>query len=399
MSKTPEIRNQLSQLEIAAGISKAAISILDTDELLNSAVELIQEKFSLDYVGIFLVSENRQEIVLQASSGKIKQNKNKFDLNDQSLIGWCILNGQPRLADDEADTLLPETRSEMDLPLVGREVTIGALSIQSRKPGAFSENDLDILQTIAGQLAIAIENARLLIQATDSQRVAEDLVHETLALQQLSQALSSTLDVNQIVEIFFQTCTKMLGFDFVVFSLVDPRQQRIKAIAGAGITNEHIKRANHPLDSGDIMADIIRTGHTEAISGWDDRFDKDTYDAEEMAEWGQRVFTPIRLREENIGIVEVGFNKNVQTKIEETQIRLLRAFIDQTALALDNARRHEASQRALRREELIREFTTKVRSSNNIDIILQYAVKEIGDALPGKRTYVHLASPTNGHDS
>jgi len=287
----------------------------------------------------------------------------------------------------------------MVLPLTGREAVIGALSIHSQNTEVFSKQDQDILKTIADQLAIAIENTRLFANAATSQRVAEDLLHETIALQQLSQALSGTLSVEQIVEIFFQTCTKMLGFDFVIFSLVDQNQQRVKAIAGAGVTQAHIKRANHPLDSDDIMADIIRTGHTEAITGWDDRFDKTTYEAERISEWGLRVFTPIRLRQENIGLVEIGYNKNTQEEIHDSQIRLLRAFIDQTALAIDNARRHEASQRAIRREALIKEITTKVRASTNLDTILQTAVKEIGDALHGKRTYVHLVAPSNGHDS
>jgi len=287
----------------------------------------------------------------------------------------------------------------MVLPLTGREAVIGALSIHSQNTEVFSKQDQDILKTIADQLAIAIENTRLFANAATSQRVAEDLLHETFALQQLSQALSGTLSVEQIVEIFFLTCTKMLGFDFVIFSLVDQNQQRVKAIAGAGVTQAHIKRANHPLDSDDIMADIIRTGHTEAITGWDDRFDKTTYEAERISEWGLRVFTPIRLRQENIGLVEIGYNKNTQEEIHDSQIRLLRAFIDQTALAIDNARRHEASQRAIRREALIKEITTKVRASTNLDTILQTAVKEIGDALHGKRTYVHLVAPSNGHDS
>jgi GAF domain-containing protein len=108
------------------------------------------------------------------------------------------------------------------------------------------------------------------------------------------------------------------------------------------------------------------------------------------------LFTPITLRQENIGLVEAGFNKDAQASIEDSQIRLLRAFIDQTALALDNAQRYEASQKAARREALIKKITTKVRASTDLDNILQTTVKEIGNAIGGKRTYVHLTSPKNG---
>jgi GAF domain-containing protein len=143
------------------------------------------------------------------------------------------------------------------------------------------------------------------------------------------------------------------------------------------------------------MVDIVKTGQTEIITGWDERFDREIFEAEGHHDW-MRIFTPITLRQENIGLVEVGFNKNTGQTIEEAQIRLLRAFIDQTALALDNAQRYEASQRAARREALIKEITTKVRASTHIDTILQTTVKEVGDALSSKRAYVHLVSPTNG---
>jgi GAF domain-containing protein len=141
------------------------------------------------------------------------------------------------------------------------------------------------------------------------------------------------------------------------------------------------------------MADIVRTGKTEVLSGWDDRFDKEMYEAGGHGDW-VRLFTPIILRRESIGLVEAGFNKSTQAEIKDSQIRLLRAFIDQTALALDNAQRYEGSLRAARREALIKEITTKVRASTDLDDILQTTVKEIGEAIGGKRTYVHLISST-----
>jgi GAF domain-containing protein len=397
------------QMDVAAEITKATTSILDATELLNTSVTLIQEKFDFDYVCLFLVDEDGKWAVLKASSGKagqgMAQKDYKLEIEDQSLIGWGIINGQARIRDIKADTphddslLLPETRSEIALPLITRDAVIGAMNIQSKQTTAFLEQDLDILQTIADQLAIAIENARLFEHVGQSQKVAEDLLHETIALQQLSQALSGTFRLDEILDIFFQTCTKMLGFDFVIFSLVEPSQQRIKAISGVGVPDTYIKQANYALDSPNILADIVRTSHTEVIIGWDDRLDKASFEAENQAEWGLRVFTPLRLRQENIGVVETGYNRNIEDTIEDGQIRLLRSFIDQTALALDNIKRYEASQRAIRREALIKEFTTKVRASTNLDTILQTAVKEIGDAMHRKRTYVHLISPTNGHDA
>jgi len=283
----------------------------------------------------------------------------------------------------------------MALPLVSREEVIGALTVQSQKPRAFSEEDITVLQTMTDQLANAISNARLFESVARSQKAAEILLQETQALQQFSQTLAGTLNLKEILNLFFLTCTKELGFDYVMLSLVDKHKHQIKAIDGVGVSENNIKRGNKSLDSDDIMADIIRTGQTEIITGWDDRFDKEIYEVEGHADW-VRLFTPIILRNENIGLVEAGFNKIIPSEIKDSQIRLMRAFVDQVALAIENAQHYEASQRAARREALIKDITTKVRASTDLDQILQTTVKEIGDAIGGKLTYVQLISPANG---
>jgi GAF domain-containing protein len=283
----------------------------------------------------------------------------------------------------------------MALPLIGRDTAIGAVTIQSVEPSAFSDEDITALQTMTDQLANAIVNARLFENVSRAQQTAELLLQETQALQQFSQALAGTLSRETILDLFFQACTGELGFEYILFSLVDKPRHRIRSIAGIGVTESHIKKSSHPLDSKDIMADIIRTGRTEVITGWDDRLHKEIYESEGHATW-VRLFTPITLRQENIGLIEAGFNQNTDRQIEDSHIRSLRAFIDQTALALDNAERYETSMRLARREALIKEITTKVRASTDLDNILQTTVKEIGNAIGGKRTYIHLVSPTNG---
>jgi GAF domain-containing protein len=392
-------------LQTAAEISRAANSILDLDRLINTSVNLIRDQFDFYYVGLFLVDEAREWAVLYAGTGEAGriqlERKHRLKIGGESMIGWSIQNRQARIALDvgqEAvrfqNPILPDTRSEMALPLISRDQVTGALTVQSIEREAFSTEDVTVLQTMADQLANAIENARLFASVTQAQKEAENLLLDTLALQKFSQKLAGTLKVVEILDIFFEACTNVMGFEYGLFSLVDKYKEGIRAIAGFGVSESHVKQAHHDLDSHDITVDIVKMGKTEVITGWDDRFDREVFEAEGHTNW-VRVFTPITLRQENIGVVEVG-NKSTQTMITEAQIRLLRTFIDQTALALDSAQRYEASQRAARREALIKEITTKVRASTNLDTILQTTVKEVGEALGSQRTYVHLVSPTNG---
>lgn len=167
------------QLQTSAEVSHAASSILDPNELIQKVVDLIRERFDLYYVGLFLVDhmgtsggESGEWAVLRAGTGEagremVKQ-RHKLNIGSGSMIGWCIANKKPRIALDVGEDavrfenpLLPDTRSELALPLVSRGKVIGALSIQSSQEAAFSEEDIAVLQTMAGQIANSIESARL----------------------------------------------------------------------------------------------------------------------------------------------------------------------------------------------------------------------------------------------
>ncbi len=397
-----ETQYRTEHLETAAEISRAASSILDIDELITTSVNLIRDHFNFYYVGMFLIDDAQEWAVLRAGTGKAGRiqlaRNHRLKVGGESMIGWSIAHRKARIALDVGEEavhfrnpILPDTHSEMALPLVSRDEALGALTVQSIKRGAFSDEDVTMLQTMADQLANALANARLFESVTLAQQESDNRLNETQALQQLSQNLATTLNVDEILDIFFRACVIELKFEYLMVALVDNHQNQIRAIGGIGISKSHLAQSVQPLDSKDIMADIVRTGETEIITGWDDRFNREVFEQEGHADW-VRLFTPVTLRRENIGLVEAGFNKSSQTNISNAQIRLLKAFINQTALAIDNAQRYEASQRRARREAMIKEITTKVRASTNLDTILQTTVKEVGDAISSKRAYIQLVS-------
>ena len=163
-------------LQTAANISRAVLSILSLDELLEETVELIRKHFNYYYVGIFLVDEEKEYVHLKAGTGeagkKMLADNYKFKIGEGSMVGWSVANTKARIALDAvkdtvrfANPLLPKTRSEMALPLVIKNEAIGSLIVQSEKEAAFTEEDVSALETMVDQLAIAIQNAQLYEQA------------------------------------------------------------------------------------------------------------------------------------------------------------------------------------------------------------------------------------------
>jgi DNA-binding LacI/PurR family transcriptional regulator/anti-anti-sigma regulatory factor/putative methionine-R-sulfoxide reductase with GAF domain len=178
------------QMLTAAEVSQVVSSLLDPDELIQRVVELVQERFDLYYVGLFLVDGGW--VVLRAATGeageKMLEQGHRLQIGGGSMVGRCIGDHQACIAADVGEEavrfdnpLLPETRSELALPLVSREGAIGALSIQSTLEKAFSEEDVAIFQTMADQLANAIANARLYEKIQKAYAEVERQVQERTA--------------------------------------------------------------------------------------------------------------------------------------------------------------------------------------------------------------------------
>lgn len=160
-------------LETAARVGQMVTSILDLDELLKHTVNIICSEFNFYYSGIFLLSEDKKFADLRAGYGvagrKMLESKYRLPVDEQSMIGKSILTQKPQISKDAEDEkarfknpFLPDTKSEMALPLIVDSISLGALTVQSNQLNAFSEDDITSLQAMSEQVAIAINNAQLM---------------------------------------------------------------------------------------------------------------------------------------------------------------------------------------------------------------------------------------------
>ncbi len=179
-----EMQRRIVQLQTAAEVARDAASAQNGAELLTRTANLVKERFGFYYAGIYLVDESRAYAVLQSATNSAGQillaSKHKVKIGEDGIVGDAALTGKPCLAigvekdtDRLHNSLLPETRSAVALPLKVGDKILGALSVQSMHPAAFDEHDVSVLQTMADQLAIALEHIRLLSEA---QHRADELV-------------------------------------------------------------------------------------------------------------------------------------------------------------------------------------------------------------------------------
>lgn len=167
-----ELQQRSMQLLASSEVARAATQILDYQELIERCVNLIREHFGFYYAAIFLIDNAGEWAILRAATGEggkqLLEIGHKLGVGSQSMVGWVTANNAPRIALDVGEEAirfdnpyLPKTRAEMALPLRVRGDVIGALDVQSTSVNAFTEDDIQTIQMMADQVAIAIDNARL----------------------------------------------------------------------------------------------------------------------------------------------------------------------------------------------------------------------------------------------
>lgn len=178
------LQKRFDEIQLAAEVGRAVSQVRALDDMLADAVERIRARFDLYYVQVYLLNPARTHLVLEAGSGEVgatlRARKHQLLLNTSSINGRAALEKKPVVIPDTSassffkpNPLLPKTRAEMAVPLLLGERVVGVLDMQSERPGSLTEEMLPAFEALAGQLAVAIQNAQLLAQAEQSRAEVE----------------------------------------------------------------------------------------------------------------------------------------------------------------------------------------------------------------------------------
>lgn len=351
------VAERTRNLQAAAEVSHATTSILDPEQLLPQVVELVRERFNLYYVGLFLLDEEEKFAVLRAGTGEAGRQMlsrgHQLEVGGNSMIGQCVATGKADIQLDVGEAavrfdnpLLPETRSEMALPLHSRGRVTGAMTVQSTMAEAFDETDIAVLQTMADQLANAIANA-------DLYTAAQAALAEARATQRhyLVQAWAEYLQMTTADR--YETS----GPDVVPLGeMVLPEVRQAMA----------------------ERRTLVRGGAGETVGeGADEKI--------------PALVAPIMLRDHPLGALGVRIAEGRQSWSEE-EITLVEAVAEQFALAADNLRLVEATQRRAARERLVGEINANIRSQLEVETVLERALTELGKALDADQAAAYLGT-------
>jgi GAF domain-containing protein/anti-sigma regulatory factor (Ser/Thr protein kinase) len=251
---TTDIQRHATLLKAAARAAKNITTILDPYELLQRTVDIICDEFGFYYAGVFLLDDLNQYAVLKAGRGAAGREMinagHKLAIGGNSMIGASIANRQGRIAlDVGAEAVffenphLPKTRSEMALPLVVGDEAIGALTVQSTEEAAFHDEDIAALQTMADQLAIAIQNSNLHRQAERRSRLLK-------AANRVGKEVTSILNIEELLPHTVNIICEAYGLYYAGVFLLDDAGEYAVLRAGYGKAGKAMVADGHKLKVG-----------------------------------------------------------------------------------------------------------------------------------------------------
>jgi GAF domain-containing protein len=388
-----QARRRALQLEAVAEISGAASSVLDLEQLLPMAAELIRDRFDLYYAGIFLVDEEGREAVLRAGTGDagraMVQDGFALPVGGQSMIGWSVANAKARIALDVrtdkvhfANPLLPETRSEMALPLVSRGQARGAMTIQSSRPDAFAHEDITVLQVMADQLANAIENARL-FQERERRIIELGIVNE------IGGALASAVGVEQLLQTVHQQISRLFDADNFYIAICDQetdswtsafhleqgqRQSPAHYRVGAGLTGHIIRHRKLILLRSAAEAISFLEEHGIGVIG------------DVARSW---LGVPLLAADKLIGVMAIQDYER-EKRYSEADAALFSTIAGQVAGALNNLRLLEEARQRTQEMEIINRFGATLSACQDLESVLSVVRATVQDLLALDDLYVTL---------
>jgi putative methionine-R-sulfoxide reductase with GAF domain len=348
--RTTQLEKRAGQFEAISTVASSISALNNVDELLPAIARLVIESFGFYHTGIFLLDKTKEFAVLTASPTEAGRqmiaNRHKLRVGEVGIVGRVASTGEPRITLDTGldaihfnNPFLPNTRSEMALPLKVKNEIIGVLDVQSDQSQAFNDDDIIIMQTLADQLATAIERTRLLQQVEENFKELEKAYGRTTSDSWKSLAESGLVS--------------NFGYRFD-----NTRIQPISEITDMGV---------EAMSSGQIISNDSKS------KGWANKHE---------------TAIPIKLRGQSIGVVTVKLKEGHNASSIDT----IKQAVDRLAGSLESARLFEEARLRADREQAIAQVTSSISAANEFDAILRTTVEEIGKSLGQAEVSIQIAN-------
>ena len=384
------LRRRATQLATLGEVGQQLAFLLPRDPLLERIVNLVREAFAYRYVVILLVDPPTQTLELKAGAGFEVERLKPLGLKigAEGICGWVAASGESLLVNDVSQEPryyllepLPDTRSELAVPIRVQDQVVGVLDVQSTELNAFDQADLFTLRTLANQAAVAIENARLFEAEQQQRREAE-------TLREAALTLTTTLERSQVIERILIQLREVVPYDSSSVQLL--RDNQLEIIGGHGFPNlEELLGVTFDLTAEDNPnREVVHTQAPLILEDAPTVYNRFTSEPHRQADIHSWLGVPMLIGDQPIGIITL--DKQEPGFYTEEHARLAEAFAAQAAVAIENARLYEQAQQQARDLGLLYEIGRLLASSLEITKMLDQVSQRCTEVFDADLTLVRL---------
>lgn len=338
-----QVRDRTAELSLSVQVGQRSATIRDLDTLLPTIIEFIRDRFALYYVHVYFVDDVHQKLVIKAGTGVVGEElmarQHSLPVGPGSIVGQVAATGQAIVVPDtqtspvfKPNPLLPETRSELAVPLIVEGQVMGVLDMQSDRVNTFTEQNLTVFEAMAAQLSSSIDSAQQWSSAREAQQKMED------ALRQLTrEAWAERLNQNK---------QGVLGY---AYNLATVRQLDQLEV-GSEVEASHATLETKVADGGAVV--------------------------------------PVKVQDRAIGQLTVTLPHGKQLSPDEQA--LLEVVTEQLAQTAENLRLFGETQAQADGERTLREIAEKMRSATSLERLIKIATEELGQRLSAEYARIDM---------
>jgi DNA-binding LacI/PurR family transcriptional regulator/GAF domain-containing protein len=382
------LQRRAIQIEASAEVGRAITSIFDIDDLFQQTATLIGDRFGFYHVGIFLLDATGEWAILREATGEagaqMKAEGHRLAVGDTSMVGWTAAHRQPRIALDVgedavrfAHPLLPHTRSEMTLPLAVGDQLLGVLNVQSTEEAAFDQDDVRALQSMADQVAIAIQNVQRFSDETA-------LLESTSPVYRTSRLLTTATTRTEVADAIIASVGETGADGCLVVEFEFSPAGEPEALLYLGVWRRDREPQFQaglrlPVAESPFPLEMVSTLWTVPDVDLDDRLPRSARVVFQATGARALVNIPLHSGERVIGQVVV--IRATPGPFTEAALRLYEVLSDQAAVALERAELLEEAQRRATREQQARQMVDRIRQAVDLEQALGIAAEELSQAM------------------
>ena len=393
------VAERTKALETSSEVSRRLSTILNQKELVTEVVDQLNNAFGFYHTQIYFYNEANDSLVMAGGTGEIGEKMlAQFHkvAKGRGLVGRAAESNQPVLVSDTSknpewlpNPLLPDTKSEMVVPIsIGNRV-LGVLDVQQNTTNSLKQEDVDSIQPIANQIAVAMQNIR---QYENTQKIAADMN----VVANVGIVVSTITETGNLLQEVVELSKASFNLYHAHIYMLNEAGDSLELAAGAGEVGRQMVAEKRSIPLASEQSLVARAARTrEGVVVNDVTVALDFLPNPLLPDTRSEMAVPMIAADMVIGVLDV--QSEIANRFTDVDISIQTTLASQVAVALQNARSFSQTQRQAERETTVNLITQKIQSATSVQAALQIAVRELGHALGQRQTLVTL-NPSDGRE-